>query len=162
MSAVAAPNGNRGILRQVHLVRELRVTPPVEAPAEAVLRALADELRRDNDVLHVHPDHVEFYDDDPPAFLLEWRGGRHLPIVGGVVATDTDAPHGRLSLELWMSPALYLEPLILLALILVAPMLPTTKAVLGVILFGLAAIHYYEAWQAYRTRLVDAARRAAN
>ena len=159
MSAVAAPNGNHGLLRQVRLTRELTLSPPVEAPPGAILAAVADELRRQrNDVVRVYPDRVEFYDDDPPNFLFEHRGPDRLPINGGIVTAD--APD-RLRLELWMSPCLYVEPLALTLLILVLPMLPTTKAVLLVILLGLAALHYVGAREAYESRIVDAARRAS-
>lgn len=161
MSAVAAPNGNRGLLRQVHVVRDLTFSP-VAAPASAILGALADELRRQgNDVVHLRPDRVEFYDDDPPAFLFELHGPR-LPINGGVLTVDADAPDRRLRLEMWMSPCIYVEPLALIALILIAPMLPTTKATLLVILLGLAALHFVGAWQAHGARLADAARRASS
>ncbi|HSU12582.1 hypothetical protein [Longimicrobium sp.] len=161
MSTIAAPHGNPGILPQVHVVRALPLSPPVAAPADRILAAVADALRRDgNEVVRVRGGRVEFYDDDPPAFLLELRGPR-LPVVGGVVAPDPRGPWQRVRLELWMSPCLYLEPLALTALVLVAPMLPTTKTVLLVILLGLAWMQFLTARDAFEARIVDAVRRAS-
>ena len=162
MSTIAAPHRNPGILPQVHVVRALRLSPPAAAPADAVLAAVADALRRDgNEVVRVRGDRVEFYDDDPPAFLLEPRGPR-LPVVAGVVALGPDDPGRRVRLELWLSPCLYLEPLALVALVLAAPMLPTTKTVLLVILLGLGWMHYLSARDAFDARIAAAARAATS
>lgn len=161
MASVAAPNGNPGILRQLHLVRTIRIDPPVSASAASIAAAVADELRRERyDLVHLRGDGVEFYDDDPPAFLFELHGPR-LPVHGGVVTPDPAAPGARMTLELWLSPCLYLEPVALTALILLAPMLPTTKATLLVILLGLAAMHFVGAREAFERRLADGARRAS-
>jgi hypothetical protein len=161
MSAIAAPHDNPRILRQVHLVRALRLAPSVNAPADAILAAAAGALRREgNEVVRVRADRVEFYDDDPPAFLFELHGPR-LPVVAGVVAPDEDDPGASVRLELWLSPCLYLEPLALIAVILAAPMLPTTKAVLLVILLGLASMQYLTARDAFESRIIAAIRRAA-
>ena len=160
MASVAAPNGNRGILRQLHLVRTIRIDPPVSASAAAIAGAVAGWLRRERyDLVHRRGDSVEFYDDDPPAFLFEMHGPR-LPINGGVVTPDPAAPGARMTLELWLSPCVYVEPIALTALILIAPMLPTTKATLLVILLGLAAMHFVGAREALERRLADAARAA--
>jgi hypothetical protein len=160
MSAIAAPHGDRGILPQVHLVRTLRLTPAA-APADAILASVAAALRRDGiEVVRVRAGRVEFYDDDPPAFLFELRGPR-LPVAAGVVAPDADDPGAPVRLDLWMTPGLYLEPLALVAVILAAPMLPTTKAVLLVILLGLAWMQYLTARDACEARIAAAVRRAS-
>ncbi|MBV9110612.1 MAG: hypothetical protein JO306_14475 [Gemmatimonadetes bacterium] len=161
MASVAAPNGNRGILRQLHLVRTIRIDPPVAAPAASVAAAVAEELRGAGyDLVRERGGAVEFYDDDPPAFLFEMHGPR-LPINGGVVMPDPAAPGARMTLELWLSPCVYVEPIALTALILIAPMLPTTKATLLVILLGLAAMHFVGAREALERRLAAAARAAS-
>src|SRR4051812_33431129 len=106
MSAIAAPHDNPRILRQVHLVRALRLAPSIDAPADAILATAAAALCRDgNEVVRVRADRVEFYDDDPPAFLFELHGPR-LPVVAGVVAPDADDPGASVRLELWLSPCL--------------------------------------------------------
>jgi hypothetical protein len=161
MASVAAPNGNRGILRQLHLVRTIRIDPPVSASAASVASAVADALRGERyDLVRVRGGAVEFYDDDPPAFLFEMHGPR-LPINGGVATPDPADPGARMTLELWLSPCVYVEPIALTALILIAPMLPTTKATLLVILLGLAAMHFVGAREALERRLADAARHAS-
>ncbi|HEX6750766.1 MAG TPA: hypothetical protein VF092_25995 [Longimicrobium sp.] len=162
MSAIAAQNGNRGVLPRIHVTRELTLDPPVDAPADAILAAVGNEmLRAGNDVVHVRDDCVEFYDDDPPSFLFELRGGERLPVDGGVLSLGGESPAARLQMEIWMPPRVYLEPLILTLIILVAPMLPLTKAVLLTIFLGLTGMHFWGAWQGYRARIAAAARRAS-
>jgi len=94
----------RPLLPPVHKVRTVRLAAPLSAPADAVMDAIAHELKRQgNRVRACSAAAVEF--DGPGLFHLFGGGGKAAAAVSrGTVTFDTVAPRSRIRVDLQYDP----------------------------------------------------------
>jgi hypothetical protein len=136
--------------------------PPLAARPEAVIDAIAAELRRNgNHVSHVASDHLHF---EGPGSLFElgfsWRRRAARQVERGVVWIDPSAPDRRVWVELHLSHALYVWPCVSAAILLVVVGSPAWRIVVLLYLASAMGVTYARAVAAYEDWIERAARRA--
>jgi hypothetical protein len=144
-------------------VRALEFSPPLFAPGDAVMDAIAAELKRNgNTVRRVTAGRIEF--DGPGLFTItmSFRRAAAANVRGGVVALDPADPRRRIYLELRWSALLTVMPM-LVASIAVLGAWPVMARAIALLMIGMSvgwnvfmARHAYESW------ITTAARRAGD
>jgi hypothetical protein len=151
------------MLDPIILSRRLDFSPPLTAPGDAVLDAIAQELRRHgNRIRHKGNGSIRF--DGPGLFYVSLSvSGRAAVLVShGTVTLDPQAPERTLRLELGMSWWLVYGWPCLMAAVMVAMDFPVAgRVIMLIVLAGLAWTNYDNAKIAYEDWISTAVRRAS-